>query len=250
MHLLCTNPEEAQQAAEVMDEARKRFLHYATSNYNYNLYENYSENASSYFRKYKNHTDIGKFHIKIYYPHAYDEIVNILWDPNGPKKYDSDLISGKVVRVYDPNLLMIQKSQRCYTTLFNRYFYALSAKYKVSEDTTIIVMASANINDHNKKNVKKYENVIVTSANSFKTDVDSEKEIRKGKLKKMFVNLSGYLITKHDKYVEIIHIDSVSDNIPIASEWYILLSKSERMGILLDLDNYIDDKYTFPPKSL
>ncbi|EAA15677.1 hypothetical protein [Plasmodium yoelii yoelii] len=91
-----------------------------------------------------------------------------------------------------------------------RYFYALFTKAEISENKTIVVMNSANINDHNPSN-KKYKNKIVKSANLFKTDIDSEEDIRKGKLKKTFANLIGYLIEKRDRYIHIIYVGSVSD---------------------------------------
>ncbi|ETB61204.1 hypothetical protein YYC_01143 [Plasmodium yoelii 17X] len=72
----------------------------------------------------------------------------------------------------------------------------------------MVVMSSANINDHNPSN-KKYQNEIVKSANLFKTDIDSEQDIRKGKLKKTFVNLIGYLIEKKDRYINITYVDSI-----------------------------------------
>lgn len=72
-------------------------------------------------------------------------------------------------------------------------------------------MASANINDHNKADQKNYKNDILERANSFTAEVDSEEDIRKGKLKKMFVNLSGCLIIKKHNHIDITHISSVSN---------------------------------------
>lgn len=71
-------------------------------------------------------------------------------------------------------------------------------------------MTSANINDHNPSK-KEYKNIIIEKANSFTTDIDSEEDIRKGKLKKAYVNISGYLIEKFRKCVEVTYIESVSD---------------------------------------
>lgn len=72
-------------------------------------------------------------------------------------------------------------------------------------------MASANINDHISKNKKSYQNIIIESPNSFKTDIDSEDDIRKGKLEKTFVNIDGYLIQKREWRVDIIYFESVID---------------------------------------
>ncbi|WBY59584.1 fam-a protein [Plasmodium yoelii yoelii] len=72
---------------------------------------------------------------------------------------------------------------------------------------TINVMASPYINDHNPSN-KKYKNEIVKSANLFKTDIDSEEDIKQGQLKKSFVNITGYLIQKY-RCVNITYIESI-----------------------------------------
>lgn len=71
-------------------------------------------------------------------------------------------------------------------------------------------MASANIIDHNRKNKKYFENTIVESANLFQAEVDSEDEIRNGKIKKTFVNLSGYIVEKRKDHIYVIYIDSMS----------------------------------------
>ncbi|CAD2097320.1 fam-a protein [Plasmodium vinckei] len=258
-NLLHTDPEiyqnvikmtnESQKVAEVMDEAIIKFNYYSTRGYNFSLYENYSKYASSYFNKYTEPTDIGKFDIKIRCPSMYDEIVNILWDPNGAREYDSDFVIGQIVREYNPNLLMIRQFYKCYTSVRLAYYYTLAVKYKVSEDTTMIVKASANINDHNRRDKKKYENVIVKSANSFKVDVGSQEDLQRGEYKKMFIHLSGYAVTKHKDHVEIIHIEAINDKpLTIAPKWYKLLNKSNRMTSLIDLDRYIHNKCEYSPK--
>ncbi|SCM24186.1 hypothetical protein PCHAJ_000306000, partial [Plasmodium chabaudi chabaudi] len=78
----------------------------------------------------------------------------------------------------------------------------------ISEDRTIIAMTSANIIDHNSSE-KEYKNKIIKSANLFTTEVDSEDDIKNGKLKKTFLNIGGYLIEKKDKYVDITYIESI-----------------------------------------
>ncbi|VTZ68987.1 fam-a protein [Plasmodium chabaudi chabaudi] len=242
-HLACTNLEEQLQANEIMHQALNKFYEYFMYECNYKLYAKYNKDTSSHFHKYTNNPDVGKLDITIHHPHMYDEIVNILWDPNGEKKYNPDFIGGKVFRTYNPNLLLIQ--QRYKNGFMGRqdYFYALALKHKPSKDTTIIVMSSVNVNDHNRKDGKKYENAIVNSANSFETNIDSEEDIKNGKLNKMFVHLSGYSITKYIDHVEIIHIDSIDGDIPSKlPHWYKLSNKSERLTRLIELSNYIDRK--------
>ncbi|SCL85404.1 hypothetical protein PBSP11A_000510600 [Plasmodium berghei] len=92
--------------------------------------------------------------------------------------------------------MMIQQRYKNYAISFHGYYYALSKKVQVSDDTTIIVYASSDVNDYNSVNKKKYTNTILESANSFKPKIYSEKDIRNGELTRMFVNLSGFIIQK------------------------------------------------------
>ncbi|CAD2084357.1 fam-a protein, fragment [Plasmodium vinckei brucechwatti] len=79
------------------------------------------------------------------------------------------------------------------------------------EERNIIVIASANINDGYPSN-KEYKNTIVESANSFKTDIDSEDDIRNGQLEKKILNIAGYLIEKFRKCVEVTYIEVIDGN--------------------------------------
>ncbi|SCM13546.1 fam-a protein [Plasmodium chabaudi adami] len=146
--------------------------------------------------------------IYLYILRSYEDIINFLWNPNAPHIYCDDFINGKFVRVYNPNLVMIQHRYKNRAQSAQGYYYAFAKKAQISEDTTIIVMSSANINDYNPSK-KIYKNRIIERANSFKTNIDSEDDIRNGKLIKMFVNLSGFIIKKEDTHVEITHIDSI-----------------------------------------
>ncbi|SCL88782.1 fam-a protein [Plasmodium chabaudi chabaudi] len=243
-HLLCTNTEEIYHASEVMDDALEKLYYYAENEYVYNLYKEYNRDTRLHFNNNIANEGIGKFDIKIRYPDAYDEIVNILWDPNGATKYNPDFVSGKVIHVYNPNLLMIQQRYKNGFTDTHKYFYALTAKYKISETRTIITMSTVNVNDRNRKDGNEYVNTIVKSADLFKANVDSEEDIRNGELKKMFVQLSGYLITKKKDYVEIINIDSINDNDSDSTpESHKLSNKFKRMERLMELNDYISNKY-------
>ncbi|CAD2097751.1 fam-a protein [Plasmodium vinckei brucechwatti] len=242
-HLLSSDPEEERQANDVMKEALDKFYSYAMNGIDYKLYAKYNKDTSLHFHKHTTNPIVGKLDIKIRHPHMYDEIVNILWDPNGEKKYNPDFNGGKVIRAYNPDLLLIQ--QRYGNGYMGRqnYFYALAAKYEPHENTTIIVMASVNVNDHNKKDKKKCENAIVNSANSFKVDIDSEKDIKNGKLNKMTVHLSGYAMTKYEETIDMMYIESISGDSPSElPNWYKLSNKSERLASLIDLRDYINRK--------
>ncbi|EAA18243.1 hypothetical protein [Plasmodium yoelii yoelii] len=74
-------------------------------------------------------------------------------------------------------------------------------------------MASANIIDHNRKNKKYFENKMVESANLFQAEIDSEDDIRNGKIKKAFVNLIGYIVEKRKDHIYIIYIESMTKDL-------------------------------------
>ncbi|SBW38119.1 Acidic phosphoprotein precursor PCEMA1, putative, partial [Plasmodium berghei] len=149
----------------------------------------------------------------IYGSDQYNELINELWDPDNVVFINTGSI--KIVRVYNPNLVMVQQRYKNPFSSVHKYFYALSAKFEVSKNKTVLVMASADINDHN-LSTEPYQNTIVESANLFKTDIDSEDDIRKGKLKKTFINIAGYLIEKKDGYSDITYIESVGCHAPIS----------------------------------
>ncbi|CAD2094043.1 fam-a protein, fragment [Plasmodium vinckei brucechwatti] len=94
-------------------------------------------------------------------------------------------------------------------TIVQRILFQYFHSNKISEERTIIVMASPNINDHNSKNKDSYKNALIENANSFKTDINSEDDIRSGKLKKTFVNIAGYIIEKKQNSVSIIYLESI-----------------------------------------
>ncbi|SCL95780.1 fam-a protein [Plasmodium chabaudi adami] len=206
-HRLCTDPEETSKVAEAMDDAVKYLECYATMDDDYELCQNqYSSHMVLYKTKH-NHTKVKRSHYEVYDSNEYNEVINKLWDPDHAKFPNGYSVKRKIERVYNPNLVLIQ--QRYKDSIFGRwkYFYAFVTKAQISEDTTIIVMASGNINDHNPSN-KEYKNTIVESANLFKIDIDSEDDIRKGKLKKVFVNIAGHFIHKSTLRVDVTNIES------------------------------------------
>ncbi|ETB57402.1 hypothetical protein YYC_04302 [Plasmodium yoelii 17X] len=207
-HLLCTDPEEPPKAVELMNEAVTHLAYHATSK-DYKLCLKYPNNNTIFYKKkYEDNTNVKRIHFKIYNSDMYNDIINRLWDPDHANFFNTGSV--KIVRVYNPNLVMIQQRYENDSRTRQKYFYALAAKVEISEDKTIIVMTSANINDHHPSN-KKYKNTIIENANLFKTDIDSEDDIRNGRLKKTFVNIAGYLIKNKNKFVDITYVESVSD---------------------------------------
>ncbi|SCL91297.1 fam-a protein [Plasmodium chabaudi chabaudi] len=216
-HLLCINPEEIINADKLMNEAVKHLKMHATTINSYEMCGFSLYDGVSYYKKiYKNHTQISKAHLIVCNPNKYNEIIKMLWDP-GLKNYFNNG-SVKISRVYNPNLVMIQQRYKKKLGRRQKYFYALAKKVEISDDTTIITMTSANINDHNPSD-EEYKNTIVESANLFTTDIDSEDDIRKGKLKKVFVNLAGYLIEKKSYYVYVTYVESINGHTSIKPIW-------------------------------
>ncbi|ETB62130.1 hypothetical protein YYC_01105 [Plasmodium yoelii 17X] len=210
-HLLYTDPKETINAYKFMNDALKQLEHHATSKGYTRCGGIPSKNIVFYKKKHRGHTKILKAEYLIYDTNQYNELLNELWDPDCDQYINKDHVKKKIVRMYTPNLVMIQ--QRCKKHPWSRekYFYAIAAKYKISKNKAIFVMASANIIDHNRKNKKYFENKIVESANLFQAEVDSEDDIRNGKIKKTFVNLSGYIVEKRKDRIYVIYIDSMNE---------------------------------------
>ncbi|ETB60767.1 hypothetical protein YYC_02184 [Plasmodium yoelii 17X] len=209
-HLLYTEPEETINADEFMKEAVSQLVYHATSKDDYELCGVSPDcYIALYKKKHEGHTTVKKIYYSVYDFDQYNEIINELWDPDHASFLN--IGSVKIVRVYNPNLVMIQQRYQNLYESDQKYFYALATKVEISKNKTIVAISSANINDHNRKNKKYFENTIVESANLFQAEVDSEEDIRKGKLKKTFVNIAGYLIENKGDCVNITYIESVSD---------------------------------------
>ncbi|EUD70934.1 hypothetical protein YYG_03564 [Plasmodium vinckei petteri] len=210
-HLLCTNSEETINAIDLMTEAITHLEHHVADKDDYELCKIYDFYSMALYKKKHEGYIVHKINLRYYNFNKYNDTINELWYPAHGNSFKTGSTKKKIVRVYTPNLVMIQ--QRYKTWLFGRqrYFYALAAKAEVSKNKTAIVMASANINDHNTSS-KEYKNTIIENANLFKTDIDSEKDIRKGKLKKVFINIAGYIIEKTPGYVDVTYIESIDGN--------------------------------------
>ncbi|VEV55384.1 fam-a protein [Plasmodium vinckei vinckei] len=172
---------------------------------------------------------------------AYDDIVKILWDPNGAQQFDGNFINGKFVRIYSPNLVMVQLRSRSLVGLAQEYLYALAHKVKVSENETIIVHASANINDHNDTYEYGYRNAILESANSFQTEIESEEDIRNGEIVKTYINLFGCIIKKEDDCVNLTCVNSIDVESPNMEDLILKVVKATKMAALTNLKNIVEN---------
>ncbi|CXI21222.1 fam-a protein [Plasmodium berghei] len=240
-HLLCTNPLETKKAMQIMDEAVELLRYYATTKEYYKHDCTSCDGVNMYYKKLGHNTYIGKCQLQIYNPNKYNDIIKILWDLNGPKKFDDSHIKGKVVRSYNQNLLMILKFYKNMMLSSPRYFYALAKKAQISENTSIIVMASGNINDNNPFSTKTFKNKIIKSINSFKTSVCFDNDIQIGYFKKTFVNLSGYLIEKKDDHVDVTFVNSINFNPLIPTNCFIKNANTEAMLNFTHLKYYFDN---------
>ncbi|EUD72647.1 hypothetical protein YYG_01645 [Plasmodium vinckei petteri] len=175
----------------------------------YKLYYN-KDGASLYFKR-VNNTDIGKLEFTIPNPANYTKIVNMLWNPNGPKNYDGLFDKGYLPKIYNPNLVIVQQRYTNTGKTWETYCHTLASKYQLSEGETAIVLTSSHMNDHDRKNTKKYINPIVKSANTFKPEIYPELDIINGKLSKMYINLLVFIVKKEADCVKITHIRSVSN---------------------------------------
>ncbi|SCL94400.1 fam-a protein [Plasmodium chabaudi adami] len=208
-HLLCTNPEETIKASKLMNEAIEHLEYHATDIDNYETWiANNCKYMFFYKKKHKGHTNVEKIQYTVYGSNKYNEVINKLWNPDQAQFLNTISVKRKIVRVYNPNLVIIQQRYKKDSMEREEYFYALVKKAQISKDTTIIVMTSANINDHNPSG-KKYKNTIIENANLFTTDIDSEDDIRSGKLKKTFVNIAGSLIQNKSGHVNVTYVESI-----------------------------------------
>ncbi|SCN58814.1 fam-a protein [Plasmodium chabaudi chabaudi] len=209
-HQISISPEEATQAAAVMVEALDVAKKHAEHTDDYGLYYKKDDEEFLHFKR-ANNTEIGKLEFTIHNPDSYSDIVNMLWDPSGGKDYDNLFIQGALHRIYNENLVIRQ--QRYKSVMWDKYYYALANKVELSEDETAIVLTSSQMNDHDPGYYAEYVNPLVESANSFKPEVDSEEDIRRGKLYKTYVNLMTLFIKKEVDCVKITVIASIDHSV-------------------------------------
>ncbi|SCL92212.1 fam-a protein [Plasmodium chabaudi adami] len=202
---LSLKAKEAKHAEYIMAEALEIAKKHAIHTDDYKPYS--KRNGEIVYFKKVNDTDIGKLVFTIPNPDNYGDIVNMLWDPNGEKKFNIVFAKGSISRIYNENLVIIQQIYN--GTVWNVYYHAIAHKVELSEDETAILLVSSNMNDHNKFGDTNYINTIVESANSFTPDIDSDEDIRNGKLTKLYINLMVFFIKKEANVVKITHLCSI-----------------------------------------
>ncbi|SBW38267.1 fam-a protein, partial [Plasmodium berghei] len=126
-HLLCTDPEETINAEKLMNEVVTHLKYHATSNDDYKLCrKNPGISMFVYKKKHQDHTDVQKIKFKFYDSDKYNGIINMLWNPNHLNPFNTGFV--KIVRVYNPNLVMIQQRYKKKFGRRQKYFYALATK--------------------------------------------------------------------------------------------------------------------------
>ncbi|VTZ74526.1 fam-a protein [Plasmodium yoelii] len=234
---VCTKRSEIKKAENVMEEAIERLKEHAIHSNDYNLHYRYANEIDIYRKRHK-YVIVDKIDIEINNTDKYEEIIDTLFNFNNDLYCGGVEVKGKVAREYNPNLVMIQQRfSDIPDQHFRGYLYAIATKQQVSEDTTIIALTSANINDYNHVDQNLFKNLIVESANSFETEVDSENYIRKRYLKKAFVHLSGYIIKKKSKSIQITSINAIevdNRNAPKSIEEGF---RGDKLTILINIKN-------------
>ncbi|CXI39096.1 fam-a protein [Plasmodium berghei] len=228
---ICTNPEEIRKTTEIINDALSILRYHATSEENYKLQYVYDKDALVYFKKHGN-TDIEKLDLKIRNSNKYNDVINNLWDPYGTKHFNDYFINGNVVRIYNPNLLMIQQRNIDPTQSPQESVYALASKIEISEDITVIIIASANVNDYNNSNKKTYKNKNLEISNSLNTSSSPESYIKE-ESKKTF-NLSGFFIKKKGNYINVTYVNAMDDNTS-SKKYSIKKSKGPNIAFYLRL---------------
>ncbi|EUD73122.1 hypothetical protein YYG_01157 [Plasmodium vinckei petteri] len=239
-----TNNEETKNATELMTEA-VTVLQKLAENIDECDEVNKQYDINLYYKNPDEDTAIAIFNFKIPNPDNYDKVIKMIWTPNGTKRFDEYLIKEKIIRLYNSNLVMMHQRHNSIVGTFEKYSYILARKYEPSRDTTIIAFSSADINDYNRYARQCNKNPILESANTFKVDVNSEEDIRDGKLKKLYINLSGYLIKKQESHVDITFVYSINTtnyDISYAPNFILKMERSERLLMLSSLKEFFSRK--------
>ncbi|CAD2111632.1 fam-a protein [Plasmodium vinckei] len=204
-------PREAKQAMDIMTEVLYHAQKHAEHTDDYQPYSEENEEPMLYFKRI-NDTDIGKIEFTIPNPDNYADVVSMIWDPNGQKKFNNTFIKGTLFRIYDPNFVILQHRYTSPFKSWHVYYYALANKVELSKDETVILLVSSDMNDHYGDHMKKYVNPIVESARSFTPDVRSQEDIKKGEAFKIFVNFAAFFVKKEADCVKVTYVASFELN--------------------------------------
>lgn len=259
-HLVCKNENEIKKINQIVAEATNVLKELATTEDGYTLYNSKGRDFSLYFKKFVDY-DVGKVRFQIKNSSKMNELINKIWDVNGSRIIDSNFIEGKIVRIYDNNTVLIHQ---CYKGSFGvdgRYFYIVANKKQIDEDTHIITCISINVDDSSslsetsdKKSsestsstdcdiecVKQnnfFKNPLVKSADTFFITVDPVAYNVNTSLKKMFINISGYVVSKKGSNIDVVYVSSIQLGLSSIIPNFILKKiKASKMMLLQALQN-------------
>ncbi|CDS44859.1 fam-a protein [Plasmodium yoelii] len=137
----------------------------------------------------------------------YSNVLRKLWDFNHNKKPDERFINGKLARVYCNYLIVLEKLSidPNYTPLTKKY--ALAARVKHSNDTTVILCPSRPLNYLGQNDDEPNMNEILENTQSIETDIDPEEA-----LTKLSANIAGFVVKKGDDNVQVTYINAIYDS--------------------------------------
>ncbi|VWU49787.1 fam-a protein [Hepatocystis sp. ex Piliocolobus tephrosceles] len=212
-HLFSKNDEEISKVKDIMQEVEQVLLFFANNNkIYYKYYEVDEDDTTLHFTEYNN-VDVGKLVFYINDILKFENLLDIIWNENGSKFFDPNFLNGRIRRVYDNNLILLQQTYKGSFGNEGRYFYLLAQNTQLNANTYVISCVSLNVNDNYPKNKKKkFHNPLVPKVNNFSLDLECDENIKNSKLVKMFINLSGYLIEKKDNHIKVTYVCSINLN--------------------------------------
>ncbi|CDS44054.1 fam-a protein [Plasmodium yoelii] len=138
---------------------------------------------------------------------TYSKVLKKLWDFNHNKKPYKKFINGNLARVYSKYLILLEKfnTDLNYTPLTKNY--ALAAKVKKSNDTTVIICPSRPLNYLGQIDDETDMKEMLENTQSIETDIDPEEA-----LTKLGTNIAGFVVKKGDDNVQVTYINAIYDS--------------------------------------
>ncbi|WBY60512.1 fam-a protein [Plasmodium yoelii yoelii] len=172
----------------------------------YSSYSTENGDKTIYSKKIGN-VDIGRLHLTIPSTSNYSNVLKKLWDFSHNKKPYKKLINGNLARVYSKYLILLEKfnTDLNYTPLTKNY--ALAAKVKKSNDTTVIICPSRALNYLGQIDDETEIKEMLENTQSIETDIDPEEA-----LTKLGTNIAGFVVKKGDDNVQVTYINAIYDS--------------------------------------
>ncbi|EAA21543.1 hypothetical protein [Plasmodium yoelii yoelii] len=206
-NLRCSDIDEALLAIDHIMEASELLIKLSKTGIDdYSIYSTENGDKTIYSKKIGN-MDIGRLHLTIPSASNYSNLLKKLWDFNDNKKPNEKFINGNLARVYSQNIIMFEKLNMDpkYVPLTKKY--ALAARVKKSNDTTVIICPSRPLNYLGKIDDQPNMKKILENTQSIQTGIDPEEA-----LIKLGTNIAGFVIKKGDKdKVDVTYINAVSN---------------------------------------